>query len=167
MVRSRTLVASGLLALTLVGIVACSGLWNTAPKLGTLVIGPVVVTGADGYVLVSVTDMPSGGLAAIQFGTVGDEAITLSSIEPSSIAIEGKNGFIVLAQDFTTNPGKGTLLAANASKGVTAGEILKFTFKVTAPGAAFTVAKSKVTLASDANVIISAWNLSTKAYYVR
>lgn len=154
-------------AILLIVLAACSGFWNTAPKLGTLVIGPVVVNGTDGYVLVSVTEMPGGGLAAIEFGTVGDEAITFSSIDPSSVAVEGKSGFAVLAKDFATNPGKGTLLAATASAGVTAGEILRFTFKVTGPSPAFTVTKLKVTLASDSNVIISAWNLSTKAYYTR
>jgi hypothetical protein len=163
----RQWLALSLLGLLLFGIVACSGFWKTAPKLGTLVIGPVVVTGTDGYVLISVIDMPSGGLAAIQFGTVGDEAITLSGIDPSSIAIESRDGFIVLAMDFASNPGQGALLAANACEGVTAGEILKFTFKVTAPSPSFSVTKAKVTLASDANVMISAWNLSTKAYYVR
>jgi len=167
MSRLRPYLAVGLLAALLCGIVACSGFWNTAPKLGSLVIGPVVVTGSDGYVLVSVTNMPSGGLAAIQFGTVGDEAIVLSGVDPSSVVIEGKNGFLVLAKDFTTNPGKGTLLAANAATGVAAGEVLRFTFNVTGPNPAFTVTKLKVTLASDANVIISAWNLSTKAYYTR
>jgi hypothetical protein len=167
MSRLRLYITVGLLSALLCGIVACSGFWNTAPQLGTLVVGPVVVTGIDGYVLVSVTDMPSGGLAAIQFGTVGDEAITLSSIDPSSVAIDGKSGFIVLAKDFATNPGKGALLAAIASTGVTAGEVLRFTFKITGPNPVFTVTKSKVTLASDSNVIISTWNLSTKAYYTR
>lgn len=167
MSRLRLYIGVGLLAALFCGIVACSGFWNTAPKLGTLVVGPVVVTGTNGYVLVSVTDMPSGGLAAIQFGTVGDEAIALSGIDPSSVVIEGKNGFLVLGEDFATNPGKGTLLAANAATGVAAGEVLRLTFMVTSPNPTFTVTKSRVTLASDANVIISAWNLSTKAYYTR
>jgi hypothetical protein len=167
MSRVRPCLAVALLAFLVCGIIACSGFWKTAPKLGTLVIGPVVMSGTDGYVLVSVTDMPSGGLAAIQFGTVGDEAIVLSGIDPSSIAIEGRSGFVVLAKDFATPPDKGTLLAANASTGVTAGEILRLTFKATGSNPAFTVTKSKVTLVSDANVVISTWNLSTKAYYTR
>lgn len=156
-------VLTGGVAVSLV-LAACAGFWNTGPKLGTLVVGPVVVTGPDGYVRISVTDMREGGLAAIQLGIVGDEAITFSDIDPVSVAIEGKNEFVVLAQDFATNPGKGTLLAATPGTAVVAGEILKLVFKITGPNPTLTVAKSKVTLASDSNAIISVWNLSAKAY---
>jgi hypothetical protein len=38
MSRLRLYTAAGILAALLCGIVACSGFWNTAPKLGTLVI---------------------------------------------------------------------------------------------------------------------------------
>ena len=126
------------------------------------------MTGGEGHVLVSAADMPGGGLAAIQFGEVANEAIALSAIDPASVKIEGKNGFMVLAQHF--GAAGGTLVAANAAGGVAGGEVLKFTFTVTGPNPVFTVTEAKVTLASDAGVFITTWDLKTTAdavYYTR
>ena len=151
----------------LIVVVACAGFWNTPTQLGKLIVGPVQVAGTGGYVLVSVADMPGGGLAAIQFGTVGGEAIAFTNIDPASIQIEGKNGFVVLAEAFGVTSGKGALIAANGTTGVVGGEILKFTFTVAGANPTFTVTKSKVTLVSDANAFITAWELSSTVYYAR
>lgn len=158
--------AAGGVVLALI-IAACAGFWNTPAQLGKLIVGPVQVTGSEAYVLVSAVDMPGGGLAAIQFGSVGDEAIAFTSIDPASLRIEGKNGFVVLADAFETTPGKGALIAANGTTGVVGGEILKFTFTVTGAHPTFTVTKAKVTLVSDANAFITAWDLSGTTYYTR
>jgi len=155
------LVGSAVVVLT---IVACAGFWNTSPQLGKLVVGLVQVTGTEGYVLVSVADMPRDGLAAIQFGTVGNEAITFTNIDPASIKVEGKNGFVVLAQAFAG--GTGALIAAGCN-GVVGGEILRFTFTVTGAHPTFVVTKAKVSLVDDANAFVTAWELSSTAYYAR
>jgi len=145
-------------------IAACAGFWKTPVQLGKLVVGGVNVTGSQGTVLVSVADMPGGGLGAIQFGEVGGEAISFTNIDPVSIQVEGKNGLVVLAQTFGS--GSGALIAAGCD-GVVGGEILKFTFTVTGPNPTFIVTKVKLTLASDANARITAWDLGTTAYYAR
>lgn len=158
--------AAGGVVLVLI-IAACAGFWNTPAQLGKLIVGPVQVTGSEGYVLVSVADMPGGGLAAIQFGSIGDEAVDFTGIDPASIRVEGKNGFVVLAEAFDVAPGTGALIAANGTTGVVGGEILKFTFTVTGAHPTFMVTKAKVTLVSDANVFITAWDLSATTYYTR
>ena|GEM_PF-426639 len=166
-VRSRRMAAIALAVGMILGLTACMGFWNTPIQLGNLIIGPVVVTGAGGYVLVSVADMPGGGLASIQFGTVANEAIVFANIDASTITIEGKNGFVVLAQDFATVAGKGTLIAVNAATGVVGGTILKFAFTVTGANPTFTVYKTKVTLGSDSNAMIAAWDTSSLDYYTK
>ena len=149
------------------GLTACSGFWQTAVQLPKLIVGPVMVTGTEGYVLISVADMPDGGIVSIQFGTVGDEAITLTGIDETTIQAEGRNGFVVLAEDYTTHPGKATLIAVNGTTGVLGGEILRFTFTVTGANPTFVVDDAKVTMADDSNAWITTWELSTTDYHTR
>ncbi|MCX6093266.1 MAG: hypothetical protein NTY63_00365 [Candidatus Bipolaricaulota bacterium] len=153
----------GCVAVMLV-IAACAGFWNTPVQFGKLIVGAVQVMGTTGTVLVSVADMPDGGLGAIQFGTVGNEAITFTNIDAASIKVEGKNGFVVLAQAFAG--GTGALIAAGCD-GVVGGEILKFTFTVTGAHPTLIVTKAKVKLVSETNAFITTWELSSTAYYAR
>jgi hypothetical protein len=148
----------------MLAIAACAGFWKTPVQLGKLIVGAVQVTGTTGTVLVSVADMPDGGLGAIQFGTLGNEAITFTNIDPASIRIEGKSGFVVLAQAFAG--GSGALIAAGCD-GVVGGEILRFMFTVIGAHPTFAVTKAKVSLVSDGNAFITAWELGTTAYYAR
>jgi len=160
--------AAALAAAILLALSGCSGFFSTPPQLGTLIVGSVQRTGASGYVLVSVADMPGGGLAAVKLGEVGHEAILLTDIDPASVKIEGKNGFILLAQKFGASGG--VVVAADAAGGVVGGEVLKFTFTVTGPNPAFAVVKANIELASDAEAFITTWNLKTTAdydYYTR
>ena len=150
------------------GLGACTGFWNTPVLEPKLLVGPIVVTGTEGYILISVADMPDGGLASIQFGSVGDEAIAFTDIEAASILIEGKNGFAVLAEDFTTTAGKGAFLAANASTGVLGGEILKITFTIDGANPSFTIDETRVTMGDDSDELIPVWTLNdTAEYYAR
>ena len=119
-VRMR-LVVLGLLSVGLiVALTACMGQWFTHEQKATLIIGQVVLTGNRGEVLVSVTNMPQEGLASIAIDNLG---ITYINIKDASIEATGLNGFDVLAQDFTTTPGKGRLVAANPNAGSEAGTI--------------------------------------------
>jgi len=152
-------------AVLLLGIPACMGLWNTPLQLAKLLVSDVVVTGAQGTVLISVADMPGTGAASIEFGTVGDPAITFTNIDVATITIEDRNGFVVLESDVTTVAGKGTLIAANATTGVISGQILKITFEVTGASPTFTVAEAKVKIGSDLNTWIAAWSLDTTTHY--
>ena len=152
-----------------VGLAGCIGFWQTAAQPPTLIVGPVMVTGTEGYVVVSVADMPDGGLASIQFGSIpGNEAITFVDIDGATIVAEGKNGFVVPAEDYTTTPDKGVLIAVNGTTGILGGEILRFTFAVTPGGnPTFTVDKAKVTMADETNTFITVWDLSDAEYHTR
>jgi len=168
MKRRARWVTLGAVALGLAfGLAGCTGFWQTAVQLPKLIVGPVMVTGTEGYVLISVIDMPDGGLASIQFGTVGNEAIDHSDIDETTIVSVGKNGFVVLAEAYTAT--KATLLAVNGTTGILGGEILRFTFTVTGANPTFTVDKTNVELklADDANTFITVWDLSTTDYHTR
>jgi len=147
------------------GLAGCAGFWNTTVQGPKLIVGPVMVTGSEGYVLISVADMPDGGIASIQFGTIGSEGIQYTNIDGATIAVEGKNGFTVLSPDFTTTLGKGVLIAVNGPTGIVGGEILKFTFTVGAGAPTFDVIKAEVTMADDSSHWITVWDLETAPEY--
>jgi len=148
--------------LLLLGISACSGFWNTPLQLAKLLVSNVVVTGAQGTVVISVADMPDGGAASIEFGTVGDAAITIADIEETTIVVQGLTGFTELAWQFTATGG--TLIAASGTTGVVDGEILKITFDVPGTDPTFMVDTTKVEIGGDTNVLITDWDISSLDY---
>jgi hypothetical protein len=145
----------------LVGLAACSGLFGTSAGLPTLYVGGVEVRGHEGCVLVSVVDMPAGGLAAIQLGEVGGWAIALGDIDPASVCVLGKNGFVVLAEAF--DAAGGAVIAATGRDGVMGGGILRFTFTVTGDAPSFVVSKARARLASGDGEFVETWSLKTAA----
>ena len=164
-VRTRLVVLSLLAVGMILGLSACMGLWKTPLQLAKLLVSDVVVTGAGGYVLVSVADMPSGGAASVEFGIVGDPAITIANIDEATIVVEGLTGFTELDWQFTATDG--SLIAANATTGVVSGQILKITFAVTGPNPTFAVDTTKVKIGSDVNTLINNWDLSSLDYYTK
>jgi hypothetical protein len=162
--RLLSLLAVGLA----VGLHACTGNWFGAAEGPTLIIGKPVVAGGKGEVMISVANMPKGGLASI---AIDDLGITYTNISPVSVQATGQNGLTVLAQDFTTTPGKGRLVAANPTSGSVGGTVLKITFTPSGGTPTFTIQsgdKGKVTLGSALNTLITAWELgTTKAYYAK
>jgi len=145
----------------------CVAFWETPQGTARLMVGDVVVTGTEGSVLVSVANMPGGGVAAIQFGSVGAGALLLSGIDAASVQAEGRNGFVVLAAAFDVTAGEGALVAASGVGGVADGEVLRLTFDVTGPRPSFALAKTRVTLVSAASLWIEDWEVADEAYYAR
>jgi len=136
-VRSRRAAATALAVGIILGLAACMGFWNTPLQLAKLLVSDIVVTGTQGTVYITVADMPSGGAASIEFGTVGDPAIAITGIDQTTIAVQGLTGFTALAWQFTSTGG--TLLAANVTTGVVSGQILKITFEVTTAAPTFLI----------------------------
>jgi len=164
--RTRWVSASlVLLAVLALGIAACTGFWDTPQTLPTLLVSDVVVTGTSGYVIVAVADMPSGGAASIDFGTVANPAISIADIDATTIAVEGLTGFTELAWQFTATDG--TLIAANSIAGVVGGQILKITFDITGANPTLVVDIDKVEIGSDLNTLITGLVLSTTGYYTK
>ena len=167
--RTRLIVVAVLALGLILGLTACMGQWFTPKQVATLIIGKLMAAGNRGEVVISVANMPNGGLAGIRIGKVGDEGITFTNIDASSIIATGLNGFTVQAQDFATNAGKGCLLAVKPATGSVGGPILKITFEVTGANPTLTIPDaSKVELSSDLNTLITTWTLGTdKAYYAK
>jgi len=159
----------GLLVMGLaVGLTACMSGWFTPQQIATLIIGDPVAVGGKWEVILSVANMPDGGLASIAVDNLG---FTYTNVDGSSVVATGLNGFVVLAQDFTTTPGKGRLTAANAATGIEGGTIIKITFTATGGNPTLTIQqadKGKVTLGSGNNGLITTWTLGTgKKYYAK
>lgn len=170
--RSRLLGLALLAVLLALGITACMGGWFTPQLRVTLIIGDPVAKGGKVEVLISVANMPDGGLAGIQFGTVGSEALTFANVNMATVAATGLNGFLVTTKDFTTTPNKGSLIAVNAATGIEGGTILKLTFEATGANPTVTVEQAtvKVKLSSALNAWIALGQLvygSDKAYYAK
>jgi len=167
-VKRIRLIGVGLLLAGLVlGLTACMGGWFNPQVVATLIIGAPVAKGGSYEVLISVANMPDGGVAGIQFGTVGNEALTLTNVNMATVVAVGASGFWVGPQQYTA-PNKGTLIAVNPATGVDGGVILTLTFQATAANPTVTVDKTKVTLLSHQNTWITTWTLEkTKAYYAK
>ena len=135
----------------------CNWFPGTDPARPAVYVGDVVMRGGAGHVLVSVAGMPAGGLGAIQMGRVGGEAIQLRDIDPSSVVVEGRNGFVVLAATFTACGG--ALIAANGAAGLPDGEILELRFAITGPRPEVVVQKDGVALAGGTGLWVGTWVL--------
>jgi len=165
--RTRLVAAGLLLVVVGIGLAACMGGWFNPQVVATLIIGAPVAKGGGYEVLISVANMPDGGLAGIQFGTAGNEALTFTNVDMATVVAVGVSGFWIGSQQYTA-PDKGTLLAVNAATGVVGGTILTLTFQATAANPTVTVDKTKVTLLSHQNTWITTWTLGTgKKYYAK
>lgn len=166
--RMRLIGVGLLLAGVVLGLTACMGGWFNPQLAATLIIGNPVAKGGNYEVLISVANMPDGGLASI---AVDDLGFTYTNVDGGSVVATGLSGFVVLAQDFITTPGKGRLTAPNAATGIDGGTIIKITFAATGANPTFTIQqvdKGKVTLGSHQNTTITTWSLDTdKAYYAK
>lgn len=165
--RTRLVAASLLLLGVAIGLTACMGGWFTPQLAATLIIGNPVAVGGNWEVILSVANMPDEGLSGIQIGTAGNEALTFTNVDITTVVAMGLNGFTVTAQQYTA-PNKGTLLAVNPATGIVGGTILKLTFQATAANPTVTVDKTKVKLLSHQYTWITTWDLDTdKAYYAK
>jgi len=153
-----------LVAVTLT-LAACFGHWFTPPQLGTLIVGPVV--GIDGRyeVLISVADMPDGGVAGIQLGTVALPAIAFANVDVATIVAEGLSGFRVTAESYTVgDPAKGCVIAVYGGAPIVSGPVLRLSFEA-AGAPAVTLDDTRIWLSNDVPTWIAGWDLETGAEY--
>ena len=153
-----------LVAVTLT-LTACFGHWFTPPQLATLIVGPVVGINGRYEVLISVADMPDGGVAGIQLGTVALPAIAFANVDVATIVAEGLSGFRVTAVDYTAGPpARGCLVAVYGGTPIESGPVLKLTFDA-AGAPAVTLDDTRIWLANDIPTWIAGWDLETGAEY--
>ena len=169
-VRSRTVVLGLLTVGLILALTACMGQWFTQEQIATLIIGDPVAAGGKWQVLISVANMPDGGLASM---AVDVDGMTYTIPLISNIVATGLNGFTVLASEFNDATGKGRFVIANPTSGSTGGTILKLTFDATGAVTAADIGtgkftQNKIALGSALNTLITGWNLGTnKAYYAK
>ena len=159
-VRIRLIVVAMLALGLILGLTACMGGWFTHQQNATLIIGQPAISGNRGEVLISVANMPNQGLASIAIDAQG---IATANIDPTSVQVEGLNGFTLLASEFVGT--HGCLAAANSTSGSAGGTILKISFEVTAANPTLTLDKTKVSIGSALNTLITAWDLNTDTSY--
>ena len=158
--RTRLIVVAMLALGLILGLTACMGGWFTHEQNATLIVGQPAISGNRGEVLISVTNMPNQGLASI---AIDDQGITTTNIDLTSVQVEGLNGFTLLASEFVGTHGR--LTAINSTSGSVGGTIIKITFEVTGANPTFTLDKTKVSIGSALNTLITTWDLNTNANY--
>ncbi len=158
-----------LLLVTLVLVLtSCFGNWFTAPTIAKLIVSDPVSVGGRYEVMISVTDMPSGGVAGIQFGTETDPAIAFTNVDVSTITADGLSGFEVPSQKYTAgDPAQGCLMAVNGAASIESGPVLKLSFEATGDPTV-TVDEGRVSLSNGAPGWITGWDAATDiAYYTK
>jgi hypothetical protein len=158
------------LILLLVGLAvtltACFGHWFTPPQTGTLIVGASVQVGGRYELLISVADMPDGGVAGIELGTDALPAIGFSNnVDGTTIVAEGLSGFRVTAQSYTAAaPIEGSLIAVYGGAPIEGGPVLKLSFEATGDPTV-TLDETRINLASAIPAWIVGWDLETGADY--
>jgi hypothetical protein len=160
--RTRFIALSLLVFAVVLTLSGCMGHWFTPEPQAMLIVGQAVVSGGKWEVIVSVVNMPDGGLAGIE---IDDGGITLIQIDASTVSATGLNGFVLITEDYTDPAPAGCLIATNAATGNESGSILKFSFDSTGANPEVILDKAKIKLLSDAFTWITNWDIGTKAYY--
>ena len=147
-----------------VTLTACFGHWFTPLQIGKLIVGPPVAKGGRYEVLISVADMPDGGVAGIQLGTTIQPAIEFTNVDVATIAAEGLSGFRVTAQSYAGSPAQGCLVAVYGGAPIESGQVLKLSFEATGDPLV-TLDETRINLASAIPAWIVGWDLETGADY--
>jgi len=154
-----------LVGLTL-ALTACFGHWFTPPQTGRLIVGPAVRIGTHYEVLISVADMPDGGVAGIQLGTAALPAIAFgSNVDVATIVATGSSGFEVTTKGYAAGPPvEGYLIAVYGGAPIVSGSVLKLSFEA-AGAPTVTLDDSRIWLTNDIPTWIAGWSLDAGAAY--
>ena len=156
-----------LLLVAMLSITACMH-WFTAAPVPTLIIGPVTLLGGGtrGEILLSVTDMPGGGLASVAANVLTGIQYPIANV--ANISVVGLAGFEVLAQQFIG--GVGGFFVAHAVTGLPAGDFVKLVFDVIDPSvtlADFTFDQASIDLGDDNNQDVAYQIRDAFKYYAK
>jgi hypothetical protein len=161
---SLVVVTALVLGLVLVPV-SCVGHWLTPPTGAKLLVSDPIRAGGRYEVTISVVDMPDGGVAGIELGTVAQLAIAFTHVDVGTITAEGLSGFRVTAQSYTAGlPARGCLVAVNAAAPIVSGPVLKLSFEATGDPAV-TLDETQLRLANAVPAWITAWDLVTDVAY--
>lgn len=148
---------------TAFGISACMN-WFAGSPTPTLLVGPVIVTGDRGEILLSVTNMPDGGLASLAVSLGG---IAYDPAKVSNVSVEALRGFTILAEQFDADDGG--FVVAHSCAGLHDGGFvkLKFTVKGSPTLADFSITKADISMGDDDNNAITFQLEDEFAYYAK
>lgn len=146
-----------------IGMTACMN-WFTGVPEPTLLISPVSIIGDRGEILLSVKNMPDGGLASLAVVLGG---ITYDISKISNVAIEPLAGFTLLAGQFIA--GVGGFMVAHSCAGLHDGAFAKITFKATNNPtlADFVFTKPDMSMGDDSNNAIAFVLQDAFEYYAK
>jgi hypothetical protein len=166
--KGRLVLAGLLVALLAASLFGCMGNWFTQTQKASLIFGNPVASGGTTTILVSVTNMPSGGLASL---AVQADGLTLPKTKVADVKAAGLNGFTVLAQSYDPSTGNVLFVISNANAGSTGGTVAKITFTGSITAGDVATGASHMQLGSAQNTLIKNWQIvggtNGKAYYAK
>ena len=145
-----------------IGITACMNMTGvTGP---TLLLSPVTIIGDRGEILLSVKNMPDGGLASLAVVLGG---IAYDDTKISNVSVEALAGFMVLAEQFDVDDGG--FLVAHSCAGLHDGAFAKIVFTATGNPvlADFVFEPTDITMGDDSNNAIAFEIQDEFAYYAK
>lgn len=163
----RRILAGLVTAALAISLLGCMGNWFTQTQEASLIVGNPVVSGGASTIIVSVTRMPNGGLAALAVKAGG---FTLPKAKVSNVQVAGLNGFTIPAQFYNPSTGDILFVVCNANAGSTGGTVAKVTFTAPATISSGDVVTNALamSLGSADDTLITNWQLVTgKAYYAK
>ena len=164
-VRSRR-VGLGVLAVALIfALTACTGFFDTPQQGAMLIFGDPVASGTGGgQFIISVVEMPHGGLASISL--VSSPGFYSGM---ANLTIEGLNGFTVLAFQVNDVTGEVKFVAARADGGTEGGTVARIRFDYDGTPDIDDSKIGTVVLGSDYGTIITGYTTVTdgKDYYTK
>lgn len=147
----------------LTGLTACTFLFSDGP-MPTLILGEVLIVGGRGELLLSVADMPDGGLASASVVIGG---IIYNQAKVSNVAVEGLVGFEVMAEHFAF--GVGGFMAVHCCAGLQGGGFAKLRFDVNGDVTLsdFVFTEAAITLYDDSNDSIAFEMTDEYSFYAK
>ncbi len=145
------------------GITACMHGFND-DSVPTLIVSPVTISGNQGEILLSVENMPDGGLASLAVSLGG---IAYDPAKISNVSVEALLGFTILAEQFDSDDGG--FVVAHSCAGLHDGGFvrLKFTVKGAPTLADFTITEADISMGDDDNNAIAFQIQDEFEYYAK
>lgn len=160
--KPARLFATVMLFGALLWLFGCTHLWQQ-PLSPTVVFGPPLIEGDVGKIVVSVANIPDGGLGAMAVKLGGFE---YPENKMDDITVVGESGFEALAWQFSGGEG-GFVLAS--SSGIKAGPVAEIRFRANGKvnPADIHIDPGKISLCSAENTLVPGFEGRVSAYYAR
>lgn len=154
--RTRQILLLVLLTALALAAAACSALWGTREPGPVVTLRQPTRVGASWEAILSVSNMPDGGIAGI---CIANGGISIDRAADGTTTVSGLNGFTVTAQDFAPPSPEGALMALGVSTPLIEGKLLKISFRTSDSNPTLTLEPSRMSLLSASKTWITDWTL--------